>query len=172
MQITTESPTDIERISHIHYAAFKGHPMHKPGAEPVEHRIVERLRAANALSLSLLAMVEQQAVGHLALSPATIGACASGWYLLGPIGVAPEHQGKGIGSALMREAIPRMRNMGASGIVLVGNPEFYKRFSFINLQEIYYKGVPDQFVLALHFRDAAPRGEIIAHAAFNAPNSQ
>ncbi len=171
MQITKELPNDIERISQIHYAAFKGHPMHKPGAEPVEHLIVERLRASNALSLSLLVEVNQEAVGHIAFSPATVGECALGWYLLGPIGVMPEHQGKGVGSALMHEALLQMRNMDALGIVLVGDPEFYKRFGFKNMPNLSWKGVPDQFVQALSFTEVHPEGEIIAHDAFNASDS-
>ena len=68
MQIRKELPNDIERISQIHYAAFKGHPTHKPGAEPVEHLIVERLRASNALSLSLMAEESQEAVGNIVFS--------------------------------------------------------------------------------------------------------
>lgn len=167
MRIKKELPGDSERISQIQYAAFKGHPMHKPGAEPVEHRIVERLRAANALSLSLLAEVGQEAVGHIALSPATVGECALGWYLLGPIGVVPEHQNKGVGSALMREALLQMRNTEACGIVLVGEPEFYKRFGFTNVPNLVWKGVPEQFVLAVSFTEVLPEGEIIAHEAFN-----
>ena len=66
MRIRSEQPGDSERIARIHYAAFKGHPLHKPGAEPVEHLIVEGLRAAKALSLSLLVEAYQEAVGHLA----------------------------------------------------------------------------------------------------------
>jgi putative acetyltransferase len=42
MRIRDERPDDISRISRIHYAAFIGHPVHTPGAEPFEHRIAGR----------------------------------------------------------------------------------------------------------------------------------
>lgn len=167
MRIRQERPNDVERITRIQYAAFKGHPMHEPGAEPVEHRIVERLRAANALSLSLLAEEEQQLVGHIALSPATVGG-TEGWRLLGPIGVLPEHQGKGIGSALLREALRRMRAKKLLGVVLVGDPGFYGRFGFCSAPGLSWEGVPEQFVLALPFSEVQPEGAIIAHEAFSA----
>lgn len=171
MQIRYEQSNDIERISHIHYTAFKGHPIHAPGAEPVEHIIVERLRASSALSLSLLAEENKEAVGHIAISPATVGKSALGWYLLGPVGVVPSHQGKGIGSALIRAALQQMQDRGTSGIVLVGEPKFYMRFGFRNMQGLTYQGVPDQYVLALPFTDKAPEGEIVAHNAFDVVGS-
>lgn len=55
MKIRHEILADKKTISNIHYTAFKNHPQHAPGAEPTEHLIVERLRAANAMTLSLVA---------------------------------------------------------------------------------------------------------------------
>ena len=166
MQIRDERPGDEKRISRIEYAAFKGHPQHAPGAEPTEYLIVDKLRAAGALSLSLLAEEEGESVGHIALSPATVGATGAGWYLLGPVGVLPDRQGRGIGSALIREAIRRMRDQGAAGIVLVGDPEFYARFGFVGVPGLGWAGVPDQYVMALPLGGAAAGGEISAHPAF------
>ncbi len=169
MLIREERFDDAFCISQIQYAAFKGHPMHAPGAEPVEHRIVERLRASGALSLSLLAQSGGEGVGHIALSPAVVGDERSGWFLLGPVGVLPHLQRQGIGSALVREALRRMRDDGAAGIVLVGDPAFYTRFGFGNVQGLVYQGVPDQYVLAACCVGKAPKGQIIAHEAFGAP---
>ena len=87
MQIRNERPDDAPVISQIQYAAFKGHPTHAPGAEPTEQHIVEHLRAAKALTLSLVAEVGGEAVGHLALSPAVVGQDRTGWFLLGPVGI-------------------------------------------------------------------------------------
>ncbi|WP_243358483.1 GNAT family N-acetyltransferase [Fundidesulfovibrio terrae] len=169
MQIRDERPDDVLCISQIQYAAFKGHPVHAPGAEPFEHRIVERLRACGAMTLSLLAEVDGEGVGHIALSPCVVGEDRSGWFLLGPVGVLPRLQGQGIGSALVREALGRLRDLGASGIVLVGDPGFYARFGFGNVRGLAYRGVPDQYVLAACLRDKAPKGEIVAHEAFDVP---
>lgn len=167
MRIKEERISDIDTITRIQYAAFKDHPQHPPGAEPVEHRIVEALRGSGGLALSLLAEVDGKAVGHIAMSPASVGGCREGWFLLGPIGVLPEHQGKGIGSALTREALQRLRENRAAGIVLVGDPGFYGRFGFGTFPKLIYPGVPDQYVLALPFTDGEPAGDIVAHAAFN-----
>lgn len=166
MLIRDERPEDVSRISQIQYAAFKGHPVHPPGAEPVEHHIVLRLRASGALTLSLLAEVGGEVVGHIALSPAVVGNEPDGWFLLGPVGVLPHLQGQGTGSALVRESLRHMRDIGATGVVLVGDPGFYTRFGFANVPGLIYPGVPDQYVLAACFAGEVPQGEIIAHEAF------
>ncbi len=174
MLIRDERPDDASRITQIQYAAFTNHPLNPPGAEPVEHRIVEGLRASGALTLSLLAEIDGQtirqtvgqAVGHVALSPAVVGQEKRGWHLLGPIGVLPRFQGRGTGSALVHEALRRMRALGAKGVVLVGDPGFYARFGFEAVQGLAYPGVPDQFVLAVRLGDTVPQGEILAHRAF------
>lgn len=166
MFIRDERPDDVSRISRIQYDAFKNHPVHAPGAEPAEHRIVERLRASGGLTLSLLAEAGTEAVGHIALSPAVVGVAHEGWFLLGPVGVLPRFQGQGIGSALVRAALRRMRGVRADGVVLVGEPAFYARFGFERAPGLFYPGVPEQYVLAACFNDAVPRGAIIAHEAF------
>lgn len=166
MLLKDEKKQDIEQITRIQYAAFKDHPIHEIGAEPVEHRIVKRLRMADALTLSILADMEGESVGHIAISPAAIGESLHGWYLLGPVGVLPAHQRKGVGSALIDEAIRRMKTMDAKGIVLVGDPAFYKRFGFSNVPDITYEGIPGQFILSLPFTKERTKGGIIAHKAF------
>jgi putative acetyltransferase len=167
MHIRDEHPSDIQRISHIQYNAFKGHPLHPKGAEPFEHLVVDRLRADKALSLSLLAEADANPVGHIAMSPAAVGTCRNGWHLLGPVGVLPSHQGQGIGSALINQSLDRMRTQGSLGIVLVGDPGFYVRFGFKNMEGVSYQGVPNQFVLVLPFTDVAATGEVVAHDAFH-----
>ncbi|THB63322.1 MAG: N-acetyltransferase [Desulfovibrio sp.] len=166
MTIHDERPGDETLISEIQYAAFKGHPMHAPGAEPTEHLIVERLRMASALSLSLLAEINGQGVGHIAISPVALSESGRGWYILGPVGILPEHQLKGIGSALVGAALQGMREKGAKGVVLVGDPGYYSRFGFNSFPGLKHHGVPDKYVLALPFAEEPPQGAIIAHEAF------
>ncbi|QGY41071.1 GNAT family N-acetyltransferase [Pseudodesulfovibrio cashew] len=166
MHIRKETREDERTIERIQYAAFKDHPMHAPGAEPQEPLIVSMLRADGALEVSLLAEEEGTAVGHIALSSATVGEDAAGWFLLGPVGVLPAHQKQGIGSALIREAIRILKLSGAAGIVLVGDPGYYGRFGFASVDGLTWEGVPSQFVLALPLGEANPKGRIMAHAAF------
>ncbi|WP_419786488.1 GNAT family N-acetyltransferase [Pseudodesulfovibrio sp.] len=166
MIIRQEKYTDIERIDAIIYAAFENHPQHAPGAEPTEHRIVRALRDDHALTLALLAETNGQCVGHIALSPATVGSDKDGWQLLGPVAVLPVNQNQGIGSALIREAIGQLRRQRAKGIVLVGDPALYTRFGFIHSPGLTWPGVPDQYVLALPFTNQQPTGTITSHPAF------
>ncbi|MBU1001676.1 MAG: N-acetyltransferase [Proteobacteria bacterium] len=84
-----------------------------------------------------------------------------------PVGVLPSQQGKGIGSALIREALAQLRSSGAAGVVLVGDPGFYKRFGFKNLDALSWGHVPAEYVLALPFKGEAPAGEINPHRAFS-----
>lgn len=183
MRIRCEEKRDCAAISRVQYAAFTNHPVHPPGAEPTEHRIVERLRADGALALSLVAedgpgdgpggAGENAAggaarlVGHIALSPAAVGDEAEGWYLLGPVGVLPERQRQGIGSALVRETLRPLAAAGERGVVLVGDPAYYARFGFRTHPGLEYPGVPHQYVLALVLHGGEPAGAIAAHPAFS-----
>lgn len=166
MVIRTERPGDETPIARLLYAAFHNHPQHPPGSEPVEHAIVARLRADRALALSLVAETDGGIVGHLALSPARVGAAGPGWLLLGPLGVMPARQGQGIGSALVRQALGRLADTGAAGVVLVGDPAFYGRFGFAAVPGLGWPGVPERYVLAVSFGPALPVGDIAAHPAF------
>lgn len=167
LNIRNEKSNDASEITRIEYAAFKDHPMHPPGSEPVEQRIVERLREEGALRLSLLAEEDREPVGHIALSPAALGGTAGDWLLLGPVGVLPDRQGRGVGSALVREALDRARESGAAGVVLVGDPAYYGRFGFAVHSGLTYAGVPGEYVLGLSFSDEPPVGAVTAHAAFS-----
>ncbi len=166
MIIRNERPGDIAAIRDLQYRAFKDHPQHEPGAEPTEHLIVDGLRDDKALTLSLVAEDEGRVVGHIAISPVTIGAKDDKWFILGPVGVLPEEQGKGIGSALVRESLDGIRRMGGNGMVLVGDPGFYNRFGFKSLEAITCHGVPQQYVLSLPLGEHLPKGEIRHHPAF------
>ena len=50
--------------------------------------------------------------------------------LLGPLAIEGAVQGEGIGANLMRLAIARARMIGHTGIILVGDPDYYARFGF------------------------------------------
>ena len=74
--IRTEEVQDIEAISQVTYAAFLG----KFSDHPTEHLIVDGLRKAGALTLSLVAEAEQKIIGHVAFSPVTINDAFMDWY--------------------------------------------------------------------------------------------
>ena len=89
MIIRSETPSDIEAIYDVTKAAFEYHP----SSRQVEHFIIRDLRAAGALSLSLVSEVDGRIVGHIAFSPVTISDGTPHWYGLGPVSVLPDFQG-------------------------------------------------------------------------------
>ncbi|UJW73703.1 GNAT family N-acetyltransferase [Rhizobium sp. SL42] len=99
-------------------------------SDQTEPLIVDRLRDAGALTLSLVAEEAGAILGHVAFSPVSLSGGDEGWYGLGPISVAPAHQGRGIGSRLVCEGLDRLRSLGAAGCVLLGDPAYYSRFGF------------------------------------------
>lgn len=165
--IRPERPADIEAIARITDAAFRGHP-HSQGTEPV---IVAGLRAAGALTISLVAEVEGEVVGHIAFSPVAISDGSAGWFALGPVSVAPAHQGRGIGSALVRAGLEGLQQRGAQGCVLVGEPGFYGRFGFASRPALTLDGIPQDFVQSLPLGETIASGSISHHDAFHARGS-
>lgn len=175
MKIRSENVSDNGAISALTYQAFKNHPHHAPGAEPTEHLIVQKLRESGVLSVSLVAEDDTGLLGHIAFSPVTI-AQANGdivknnWFGLGPVSVSPAHQGKGIGSQLIRAGIEAMRTLGAEGIVLLGEPEYYKRFGFYADSHLILEGVPAEYFLVTMLDEGeteVPAGIVHYHHAFS-----
>lgn len=126
MQIRAERPSDEQAISALITAAFLTSD-HSGGNEAA---IVEKLREANSLTVSLVATESDAIVGHVALSPVTIDGRSDGWFGLGPVAVVPERQRDGIGSAIVEAGLARLRQRGARGCVVLGDPAFYARFGF------------------------------------------
>jgi putative acetyltransferase len=126
------------------------------------------LRSAGQLALSLVADAEGTLIGHVAASPVSISDGASGWFGLGPISVLPQHQGHGIGSQLVREALRLLRRRGACGCVVLGEPAYYRRFGFQTDPGLVIPGVPQEYFQAMSFDSSQPRGIVTYHEAFNA----
>lgn len=166
MQIRHENAADCEAIGKLVYAAFLNHPQHEPGSYPPEPGIVTNLRNSGALALSAVAEDDGVVVGHIAYSEVLIDGQNRGWYGLGPVAVAPTRQGQGIGSVLIRQSIAELREQGARGIALAGEPEFYKRFGFRNDSTLTLHGVLPQYFLVLPLETPVPCGTVTFHAAF------
>jgi putative acetyltransferase len=162
MVIRNEEPADTAAITDVTIAAFKDHPI----SNQTEHFIVDALRAADALTLSLVAEIDGRVVGHIAFSPVTISNGATGWYGLGPISVLPEFQKQGIGKSLVNEGLSLLKEMGGQGCALVGDPSYYSRFGFKNYSEMVHEGVPQEVFLALPFTGNVPGGTVVFHEAF------
>lgn len=164
LRIRDENTLDVEAITALTEAAFRD----APHSSHTEQHIVNALRRAGQLTLSLVAEQGGAVVGHVAVSPVTVSDGASGWYGLGPISVRPDLQGQNIGASLMHAAMDGLRAHGAAGCVLVGDPAYYTRFGFRPVPGLVYPGIPSEYFMALPFGREVPQGTVHYHAAFDA----
>jgi putative acetyltransferase len=123
MALRTEQARDHEAVGSVHRSAFGG-----------EHGgtvagLVDALRPA---SLSLVAEEAGEVVGHIMFSRCLVDAPQRlvTVQTLSPLGVAPSWQGRGIGSALIREGLRRLDESGVPLVFLEGDPRFYSRLGF------------------------------------------
>jgi putative acetyltransferase len=137
-----------------------------------EQFIIEALRAAKALSLSLVAEVDGRLVEHIAFSPVTISDGTMHWYGLGPVSVLPEYQKKGIGNALIQEGLSRLKDLDAKGCCLVGHPQYYRKIGFENPAGLVHEGVPKEAFFAISFDGRFPCGNVMFHEGFKANGQQ
>lgn len=164
MQIRNERPDDRAIIGEITTAAFANHPF----SQQTEAAIIDALRNAGALSLSLVAEDGQEILGHAAFSPVEIDGKPGGWYGLGPLSVRPDRQRQGIGGALLREGLARLKDQGAAGVVLVGDPAYYSRFGFGPLPGLGFDGAPARNFMGLVLNGPEAAGTVTFHPGFGA----
>ena len=119
IDVRDERQADLEAIRDVNRHAF---------GQDQEADIVDALRANGAASLSLVAAVDERIVGHIMYSPVQIGRLEGRG--LGPMGVLPEYQRRGIGSRLVEIGNRQLEIAGCPFIVVLGHAEFYPRFGF------------------------------------------
>jgi putative acetyltransferase len=145
MEIRAEKPEDIAAVRSVNVAAF--------GRES-EANLVDRLRGI-ASTLSFVAVVSNQIVGHLFFSPVAIaGSCANDVLILGlaPVAVLPNYQQQGIGSSLIQYGLQACAQLGCKAVVVLGSPTYYSRFGFTPAIEKGLKceyAVPDEAFMVL-----------------------
>ena len=164
MIIRNETDADASAITEVTAAAFKTLEI----SRQTEHFIVEALRMAKALTVSLVAEWDGRVVGHIAFSPVTISDGTRNWYGLGPVSVLPKCQRQGIGKALIREGLSRLKSMHAGGCCLVGHPDYYPKFGFKNMPGFVHEGIPQEVFFALSFDGHTPQGAVTFHDGFQA----
>lgn len=111
-------------------------------------------------------------VGHIAFSPVALSEGSPDWYGAGPLSVLPALQRQGIGSALIRAGLERLKAAGARGCCLGGHPGYYERFGFIHPEGLGMAGVPADVFFALAFDGNYPGGTLDFHPAFFANGSR
>lgn len=137
-------------------------------ASGTEAAIVDGLRAAGALTLSLVAVEDDAIVGHVAISPVRIDGAASAWFGIGPLSVDPAHQRRGIGVGLVQAALARLRESGAAGCAVLGDPIYYRRFGFVSDPALHYDDDRSPYFQHLLLTGPAARGRVSYHPAFDA----
>jgi len=162
--IRPEEPRDASAIERVTVEAFEN----APHTDHTEQFIVRELRLANALTVSIVAEVHGQVIGHMAVSPIQISNGVDRWFGLGPISVLPAHQAKGIGTQLMHAALEQLRAASARGCVVLGDPGYYSRFGFTNVPELVLPGAPTEYFQAIVWDSSTPQGEVTYHRAFQA----
>jgi putative acetyltransferase len=123
MLIRAEGEKDWAAVHAVNASAFE---------TPAEARLVDALREQAQPVVSLVAEVRGEIVGHIMFSPVSLAGHPELKVMgLGPMAVAPDHQRKGIGSALVRAGLEQCRQLGFGAVVVVGHPEYYPRFGFL-----------------------------------------
>jgi putative acetyltransferase len=161
--IRDEGAADVAAIRDLTAAAFA--PMaFSDGTEPA---IIDALRDTGDLVLSLVAEAEGAVVGHVAFSPVRIGGVHGGWFGLGPIAVLPGLQRQGIGRALIAAGLARLRDWGAQGCALIGDPGYYGQMGFRSDGRLTHAALDRRYVQWLALADTAPVGELQFAAGFD-----
>jgi putative acetyltransferase len=96
--------------------------------------LVDTLRASivDGSGLALVAVDEGRIIGHVMFTPSRLDALPRlvPVQVLSPLGVAPEYQRRGVGSALVRHGIAMMTERAVPAVFLEGDPRYYHRFGF------------------------------------------
>lgn len=162
--IRNETDADVTAITEVTIAAFKTLKI----SHHTEQFIIDALRIAKALTVSLGTEVDGRVVGHIAFSPLTISDGTQNWYGLGPVSVFPDYQRQGIGQRLIWKGLSRLKELNAHGCCLVGHPDYYKNFGFKNMPGLVLEGMPQEVFFVLPFDGHIPHGTVTFHEAFKA----
>lgn len=154
--IRPETTADQAAIHRLTDDAFA--PM--PFGDGTEAPAIDRMRAAGDLILSLVAIKEEEVIGHVAFSPARIGQMKGAWYGLGPISVRINCQRQGVGTSLVKAGLAELSNRGAAGVVLLGNPKVYGPMGFAANGRLIHGTLPPEIIQFFTFDGTEPTGVV------------
>jgi putative acetyltransferase len=164
--IRVEKPQDVDQIYNITKRAFA--PM--PFADGNDQHLTNRFRDAGELRLSLVAVIGDTVVGHVALTVAQHESGETGWFALGPIAVEPSLQRKGIGSALIAEVKRWLNIANAHGCILVGDTNYYPRHGFELMPDHCPLTEPQEYFMVLKLVQSIPPGRFAFSPLFYETN--
>ena len=135
MIIRREHPLDHDAVRALHLAAFTRDPVsgvERSSEDVVEARLVDALRedAGFLPRLSLVAVVDDVVTGHVIATRGWLEPFGAPVLGLGPLGVLPDAQGRGVGTALVHSVLAVAEAAGETLVALLGEPAYYGRFGF------------------------------------------
>jgi len=156
---------DWPAILDVHRRAFGGEP---------EPAMADAIRASDGWvpELSLVAEDGNRIVGHVLTSWVGLEGSPRRLLQTGPIGVLPEHQGRGVGSALIRATLDGARTLGETLVLLEGDPAYYGRFGFVRADELGLLPPPEALydwafqVAVLDDEAELPQGRVVYPPTF------
>jgi putative acetyltransferase len=152
ISIRNEEAGDIEQVQETVATAFE---------TDAESKLVAALRANNKAIISLVAASAGKVLGHILFSPVSTTPPSNAKGLgLAPVAVRPNMQSQGVGSQLIREGLRRCQELGYDYCVVLGAPEYYRRFGFEKASRFDIRneyGVDDEF-MAILFSDRRVTG--------------
>ena len=161
--IRDERPEDIQAIHDLTRRAFA--PMAFASGD--EQDLIDAVRDAGALSISLVAEIGSSIVGHVAFTQAKAADNTPGWFGLGPVAVEPELQRRGIGKQLINEGLRKLRKWNASGCIVLGDPNYYQRFGFLPFPALAPIGLPPEYFMMLPLTVLQPNAVVDFHPLFS-----
>ena len=166
--IRAETAEDRALVRRVNELAF---------GRPNEANLVDALREKARPYISLVAIVDDEVVGHIFFSQVSIESIESGDHSFGAMGLAPmsvlpAYQRRGIGSQLVREGLKESHRLGYDIVVVLGHPNYYPRFGFVpaslkGLRSEY--DVPDEVFMVSELTEGAlngHRGLVKYHSEF------
>jgi putative acetyltransferase len=158
--VKDENPCHREQVRKVSEAAF---------GRSDEADLIDRLRADGAVLLSLVAELDGQVVGHILFSRMTVetahGSVAA--VSLAPMAILPGHQGRQIGSQLVRLGLSGLRDRGERIVIVLGHEHYYPRFGFSSeLARCLVSPFPPEAFMALELSEGALAG---VHGAVQYP---
>lgn len=152
--IRPETLKDAAEIRHVNEEAF---------GQKEEAEIIEKLRSRGALVISLVAVQNNEIIGHISFSLVKVESEHSSFdaIALAPMSVLPAYQRQGIGSQLVRAGLKECRRLGHEIVVVLGHPNYYPRFGFMPAKP---KGidcefeVPDEAWMIVELKEGALAG--------------